>query len=461
MAIIFDISKAIASSEFNILGLSIPMLISNEVEQFEKGSKIGSLFTFRKLSTYSTSVHTSIGHGGFQPTEEMETAPLHDWEDSYGKTFVAQTWMDGFAVTKQAMEDNQDLDINTKTLEFANNYNRTRESYAAAVAAGALLPGFTYGNKKFSALAIDTNDAEIDGANQIYFNKNHYTSVKVADAAAFKNQNGYDAWTVPADAPAGLTTGKIYATKPQSNKFLITGGGDTTGDTAGINMLKVNPALGNTAANIPVYDQLKFLLFKIKEIGQNHKDLDGKKVPLNYSRIIIPANAFLEKTLRAALGDNVTTGPTTAPLPADKFEIVTWAYLNDYDGFGENELGMIITDPDRNSRNLGFSFWDRLPLTVRSYIQENNQNMVWEGRARFKADTSDPYAAVYLALGSLKNLSAAAYSGSTVDYANDTGIKNTTAHTIVPASSNASFIDLTTFTVSDAPTIYDADITTP
>jgi hypothetical protein len=185
MAIIFNISEAIKSSEFNVLGLSIPMLLENQVEEFEKGSKIGKLFVNKTLSGYSQSYHTSVSHGGFRPSEDMEIAKLHDWEDSYGKTFTAQTWKDSFAISQEAREDNKDLEIEGKVRDFSTNYARTREQYCAATAAGALAGSYTYGGKKFSAKAIDTVDGEIDGQKQLYFHKHHFTSVKVADANDF------------------------------------------------------------------------------------------------------------------------------------------------------------------------------------------------------------------------------------------------------------------------------------
>ena len=43
MAIIFNISEAIKDSSFNVLGLQIPMLLENQVEEFQKGSKISDL----------------------------------------------------------------------------------------------------------------------------------------------------------------------------------------------------------------------------------------------------------------------------------------------------------------------------------------------------------------------------------------------------------------------------------
>lgn len=443
MAVIFNISEAIKSSEFNVLGLSIPMLLENQIEEFERGSKIGKLFVNKTLTGYSQSYHTSVSHGGFRPSEDMEIAKLHDWEDSYGKTFTAQTWKDSFAISQEAREDAKDLEINRKVRDFSTNYARTREQYCAATAAGALAGSYTYGGKKFTARAIDTTDAEIDGPKQLYFHKHHFTSVKVANTDDFVEMNGYEPYTVPSSGnTTGLTSGAVYATAPQSNKFLIVGGNGTKGSATGLNFLKVNPTQGDTAANIAVYDQIRFLLDKIREIGHNHRDYDGKLVPLEYSRIIMPSNSKLKKAITAALGASITEGPFEGPMKGDQYELVEWAYLNGLPGFGANEYGMIIVDPSRNERELGFTLWDRVPLTVKSYLTDGNDTMVWYGRARFKADTCDPYSAVYLALGNLADLSAQAYSGTaTTKFSASTGT----------ATSNATFIDVTDFEVYDSP----------
>lgn len=452
MAIIFNISEAIKSSEFNVLGLSIPMLLTQEIEAFEKGSKISSLFVNKTLSGYSQSYHTSVTHGGFRPSEDMEIAKLHDWEDSYGKTFTAQTWKDSFAISQEAMEDGKDLEIDKKVREFSTNYARTREQYCASTVSGALTGSHTYGGKKFAVKAIDTVDGEIDGVKQKYFHKHHLTSVKVADPDDFIEMNGYEPWTVSeAEATAtGLEKGAVYATKPQSNKYLVIGGGGTKHDAKGVNLLKVNPAAGDSAANIAVYDQIRFLLDTIREQGARHRNYDGKLVPLNYSRIIMPSNAKLRKAIHAALGGSITEGPFEGPMKGDQYDVVEWPYLNDLPGFKPKEFGLLIVDPERNARELGFILWDRLPLTVKSYLQDGNDTMVWYGRARFKTDTSDPYSVVYLALGDLANLSAEAYSGTTTTkYTSGTST----------AASNATFIDLTDFEVYDAPTLATAAAT--
>lgn len=456
MAIIFNISEAIKSSEFNVLGLSIPMLLENQVEEFQRGSKINEVFVNKTLDGYSQSYHTSVSHGGFRPSEDMEIAKLHDWEDSYGKTFIAQTWKDSFAISEEAREDNRSLEINSKVREFATNYARTREQYCAATVAGALTKSFTYGGKKFPLSAIDSVDGEIDGAKQLYFNRYHYTSVKVTDANDFVEMNGYEPWTNAGTgdttAPNNTVVAGVWATPPQSNKFLVYGGkldADGHAMDKGLNLLKLNPVEGDTADNIAVYDQIRFVLDTIREYGANHRDYDGKLVPLHYDKIVMPSNAKLSKAIKAALGASATEGPFDGPMKGDQYQLVEWAYLNGKPGFTNKEMGMVIMDSARNNSELGFILWDRKPLTVTSYIQDGNNTMVWYGRARFRTDTCDPYAAVYVAFGDLENLTAQAYSGTTT-----TKYAKGEAATKQITDSNALFIDLSTFEISVNPTVY-------
>ena len=455
MAIIFNISEAIKDSSFNVLGLSIPMLLENQVEEFQRGSKINEVFVNKTLTGYSESYHTSVTHGGFRPSEDMEIAKLHDWEDSYGITFTAQTWKDSFAISQEALEDNRDLEINKKVAEFATNYARTREQYCAATVAGALGTSYVYGGKKFAVSAIDTTNAEIDGPKQQYFHRYHYTSVKVADANDFIEMIGQEPWVnagaADTIAPGNTVAAGTYATPPQSNKYLVYGGKlDNDGHPMdkGLNLLKVNPDTGVTADNMAVYDQIRFVLDKIRELGMQHRDYDGRLVPLNYSKIVMPPNAMLAKSIRAALGASLTEGPLEGPLSGDQYQLVEWAYLANQPGFGPKEMGMLIMDPSRNSTELGFTLWDRVPLTVKSYLQDGNDTMVWYGRARFKAAACDPYACIYIAFGDLENLSAKAYSGATTKYAKGSSATKTIT------DSNATFIDLSTFEVTNNPTVY-------
>lgn len=456
MAIIFNISEAIKDSSFNVLGLQIPMLLENQVEEFQKGSKISDVFVNKTLDGYSTSYHTTVSHGGFRPSEDMEIAKLHDWEDSYGKTFIAQTWKDSFAISEEAREDNRSLEIAGKVRDFSTNYARTREQYCAATVSGALTASFKYGGKKFPLSAIDSTNAEIDGPKQLYFHRYHYTSVKVVDEADFIEMNGREPWTnagtADTTAPGNTAPAGKYATPPQSNKFLVYGGKlDKDGHPMdkGLNLLKVNPDTGDTADNMAVYDQIRFVLDAIREYGMNHRDYDGRLVPLNYSKIVMPSNSMFNKSLRAALGASLTEGPLEGPLQGDKFSITEWAYLNDLPGFKKKELGMLIVDPTRNSTELGFILWDRKPLTVTSYLQDGNNTMVWYGRARFRTDTCDPYACVYVAFGDLENLTAQAYSGTeTTKYTKGSAAMKTIT------DSNATFIDLSTFEMTNNPTVY-------
>ena len=88
---------------------------------------LGEIFVMKTTEKYQEEYRSKTSMDGFKPTEDLEVAGLSDFEEGFGKTFKTQIWTNAFAISKQAIEDNQDMSINTEAVGFIKSYGRTRE----------------------------------------------------------------------------------------------------------------------------------------------------------------------------------------------------------------------------------------------------------------------------------------------------------------------------------------------
>ena len=70
-----------------------------------------------------------------------------------------------------------------------------------------------------------------------------------------------------------------------------------------------------------------------------------------------------------------------------RWHVKIWNYLNQFLD-GDSEPWMLLDDA-YNMENGGAVWYDRIPLSVRSYLNDSNDANVWNGRARFNAAFND------------------------------------------------------------------------
>lgn len=353
--IIFNIQESLNNSAFNILQEPIKMLLENEVEAFEMESIIPKVFVMKTTDKYMETYRSTTAMDGFKPTEDMEVAGLSDFQESYEKQFVFQTWTNSFVISKQTMEDNQLASIDPRALGFIKSYGRTREEYAVnmiGVALGGELSDKQKALKitKKSGLGMDTTTGDLDGTKQQYFHNQH-KGVKI--------------------------NGKSLVT--QSNKYYA-------------NLDLSNPNVGNLEER--VLDAIEQVASK----GKTLKDDKGNIVPVKYTRIVLGEDYRLNDILMRALKSKYGSpmGGNGVNLVYGKYEVVTSPYLSDVEGFKDTNHGLILIDPQRNREGLGAAWFDRKPLEVRSYMDDKTEANIWSGRARFGAGFGDWRAMAYL-----------------------------------------------------------------
>lgn len=116
---------------------------------------------------------------------------------------------------------------------------------------------------------------------------------------------------------------------------------------------------------------------------QNFTDDNGELLNIAPDTIIIPNDHTLKKTLFAAIGAD--KDPDTANngynYQFGRWTVIVSPYLNAL--IGETDKPFFMLDSKYNENYDGLLFLDRIPLTIKSYIDDETDNNVWAGRSRF------------------------------------------------------------------------------
>lgn len=353
MGLIYNIQEAIKNSAFNVLQEPIKMILDNQTEAYEKQSIISKFFVMKTSDRYMEEYRSMTSMDGFQPTEDMEVAPISDFEESYFQQFTFQIWTNSFVISKQTMEDGKLMDVDMRANAFIKGYSRTREQYAVSMIGAAL--GNTYADLKITAKSgkgMDTDGGDIEGERRQYFHGTHET-VKLRD---------------------GRPTIK------QSNKFY-----------ANLNFEDgVTPDLEEKVLDV---------LGQVESIMATYKDDKGNITPVEVDTIFVPQNYRLIDILTRGLKSRYGAAMDGNGINTQygKYKIVVSPYLSGIEGFTTNENGLILASSSRNREGLGAVWFDRKPLEVRSYKDDKTEANVWAGRARWGAGFGDFRAMSYIA----------------------------------------------------------------
>lgn len=117
---------------------------------------------------------------------------------------------------------------------------------------------------------------------------------------------------------------------------------------------------------------------------QNYQDDNGFVLSVSPDTIVIPNEYTLKKAVFEAIGAD--KDPATANngfnYQYGRWNVIVWPYLGTVAGA---EKPWILLDSHYNNSRGGLVWVDRIPLSVHSWVDENNDNNVWNGRARFSA----------------------------------------------------------------------------
>lgn len=382
MGIIYNIEEAIKNSAFNVLQEPIKMILDNQKEAYEQNSIISKFFVMKTTDRYMEEYRSQTSMDGFKPTEDMEVAPISDFEESYFQQFTFQIWTNSFVISKQTMEDGKLMDVDMKANAFIKGYNRTREQYAVAMIGAALgNTGDTYEDLKITAKSgkgMDTVSGDIEDERQQYFHGQHKT--------------------------VQLRNGRPQIT--QSNKF-----------TATLNFTDgVTPDLEEKVLDV---------LGQVESIMATYKDDKGNITPVEVDTIFVGQNYrlidILTRGLKSKYGASMDGNGINTQY--GKYKIVVSPYLSGIDGFKDDDNGIILASSSRNREGLGAVWFDRKPLEVRSYKDDKTEANVWAGRARWGAGFGDFRAMSYISFPTSSASAAATNNYAKVITPITTGVK--------------------------------------
>ena len=135
------------------------------------------------------------------------------------------------------------------------------------------------------------------------------------------------------------------------------------------------------------------LLGKIETEMQNIKGDNGELLGVAPDTIWIPNDAALKDAVFSAVGADKepTSGNNAVNYQFGRWNIIVDPYLTAAltDLGKSSEKPFFLLDSKFIELNDGPIFQDRVPLDVKSVIDNNNDNNVWQGRARFGAGFAD------------------------------------------------------------------------
>ena len=135
------------------------------------------------------------------------------------------------------------------------------------------------------------------------------------------------------------------------------------------------------------------LLGKIETEMQNIKGDNGELLGVAPDTIWIPNDAALKDAVFSAVGADKepTSGNNAFNYQVGRWNIIVDPYLTAAltDLGKSSEKPFFLLDSKFIELNDGPIFQDRVPLDVKSVIDNNNDNNVWQGRARFGAGFAD------------------------------------------------------------------------
>jgi len=136
-------------------------------------------------------------------------------------------------------------------------------------------------------------------------------------------------------------------------------------------------------------------LGKLEALAANFRDDNGNRLNINMDTIVVPYTSVADAAQRQLIFEslNADGNPTTADRAgnyhAGRWNIVSWPFLTAPAGMTAGTSWFFLLDSNYLKDYAANVWLNRLDLSVKSYINENNDNNIWKGRARFGASPND------------------------------------------------------------------------
>lgn len=165
----------------------------------------------------------------------------------------------------------------------------------------------------------------------------------------------------------------------------------TTGDAKGLFATDHPGKRSGVAAQSNVFTNAfgtdSVMLNRLANIGRNFKNTSGEVMGYTFDTIIIPGNVpVLEDTVKKIIRSDLTVGSNYNDVNTQKG---LWNLIVDHRWTVASGAPYILMSSEANREMLGSVFYDRIPLTMKSQVDIDTQNLEWSGRARFSAGFYD------------------------------------------------------------------------
>jgi hypothetical protein len=380
MGLIIDIDEALRlRTDYNILREPLNEMLRNKQEAWERENPIDYLFVRGSIGTFQETYTSSIGFShAFAETGDYAVGPIFNTEEGFSATFRTRTFMGGFTITQQTLEDRLVGKTKTDAQAFITRWLGDTVEYCMA----AIQSGFGQvvewgsdgpnGNGGVSRLLLNSADT-VDGdimnpvKNPLFTNK--HTIVK----------------------RRGMTSTDINNAL-QSNCFY-----------ADIDLTGNDP--GKIAKLADVINQVCTFM-------ENYKDDNGKRAGVLGEKTIVCAN---DPHLKAALNTAVSLemfndmGQRQGLNPGyNRAKVKDTPYLLDIPATGQKTSangasigsGFFIVDRSYNAENHGPELTERVAFTLK--VKEATEapfGIKYQGRQRWDINVASWRGIAYVYLG--------------------------------------------------------------
>ena len=317
-------------------------------EAFQRESLLPYLYRMEKSRHWAERYSSETAMGDFEPVGEGGDYPKTGFEDGYFRDIVNMTFKQSFSVTQELVEDCMQEGF-AKFLEhmtWKNSFSLSRE-----IVEDAKLMDLKKQPAGFITSYYRTREK---------FGRILYAGGLYGTTVSYKGKT----------FACGSADGQALFSKTHPNK--VDGAKQT-------NLYK------GTFTNT--------LLGKIETEMQNIKGDNGELLGVAPDTIWIPNDAALKDAVFSAVGADKepTSGNNAFNYQFGRWNIIVDPYLTAaLTNLGKSsEKPFFLLDSKFIELNDGPIFQDRVPLDVKSVIDNNNDNNVWQGRARFGAGFAD------------------------------------------------------------------------
>ena len=133
------------------------MMLEKRGEAFEQQSLIPLLFVQDKVKTKTVSLSAMTSMMGPLPVGEAGDYPTDGFQESYRKRIEVETWKQEFAVTREAADDNDMLQLKSKPIAELTAWYRAREMFAIRMYGEAIKKQTSF---KINTTTFDTTSAD-------------------------------------------------------------------------------------------------------------------------------------------------------------------------------------------------------------------------------------------------------------------------------------------------------------